>query len=165
MLDSRYADSGLWEFFISGQGGIVCMVINSYVDGERWSGNLLNMISKFATPEEYTLRIDHISVMLVDTPEKLKEKQEVFFEANKKKPDGIIYLGVNGWAFMRDKIREKWGDIPTLVCSETGEMAENECYFNQRHSSDRVIPLQEAVKGITLRDWLSLIMLKVRSTW
>ena len=39
------------------------------------------------------------------------------------------------------------GDIPTLVCSETGEMAENECYFNQRHSSDRVIPLQEAVKG------------------
>ena len=33
-------------------------------------------------------------------------------------------------------------------------MAENECYFNQRHSSDRVIPLQEAVKGITLRDWL-----------
>lgn len=44
-------------------------------------------------------------------------------------------------------------------------MAENECYFNQRHSSDRVIPLQEAVKGITLRDWLSLIMLKVRSTW
>ena len=104
--------------FISGQGGIVCIVINSYVDGERWSGNLLNMISKFATPEEYTLRIDHISVMLVDTPEKLKEKQEVFFEANKKKPDGIIYLGVNGWAFMRDKIREKWGDIPTLVCSE-----------------------------------------------
>lgn len=85
------------------------LVINSYVDGERWSGNLLNMISKFATPEEYTLRIDHISVMLVDTPEKLKEKQEVFFEANKKKPDGIIYLGVNGWAFMRDKIREKWG--------------------------------------------------------
>ena len=123
------------------------LVINSYVDGERWSGNLLNMISKFATPEEYTLRIDHISVMLVDTPEKLKEKQEVFFEANKKKPDGIIYLGVNGWAFMRDKIREKWGDIPTLVCSETGEMAEDECYFNQRHSSDRVIPLQEAVKG------------------
>lgn len=123
------------------------LVINSYVDGERWSGNLLNIISKFATPEEYTLRIDHISVMLVDTPEKLKEKQEVFFEANKKKPDGIIYLGVNGWAFMRDKIREKWGDIPTLVCSETGEMAENECYFNQRHSSDRVIPLQEAVKG------------------
>ena len=109
------------------------LVINSYVDGERWSGNLLNMISKFATPEEYTLRIDHISVMLVDTPEKLKEKQEVFFEANKKKPDGIIYLGVNGWAFMRDKIREKWGDIPTLVCSETGEMAEDECYFNQRH--------------------------------
>ncbi|MBP6548691.1 MAG: hybrid sensor histidine kinase/response regulator, partial [Parabacteroides sp.] len=102
------------------------LVINSYVDGERWSGNLLNMISKFATPEEYTLRIDHISVMLVDTPEKLKEKQEVFFEANKKKPDGIIYLGVNGWAFMRDKIREKWGDIPTLVCSETGEMAEDE---------------------------------------
>ena len=44
------------------------LVINSYVDGERWSGNLLNMISKFATPEEYTLRIDHISVMLVDTP-------------------------------------------------------------------------------------------------
>ena len=41
------------------------LVINSYVDGERWSGNLLNMISKFATPEEYTLRIDHISVMLV----------------------------------------------------------------------------------------------------
>ena len=36
------------------------LVINSYVDGERWSGNLLNMISKFATPEEYTLRIDHI---------------------------------------------------------------------------------------------------------
>ena len=34
------------------------LVINSYVDGERWSGNLLNMISKFATPEEYTLRID-----------------------------------------------------------------------------------------------------------
>ena len=33
------------------------LVINSYVDGERWSGNLLNMISKFATPEEYTLRI------------------------------------------------------------------------------------------------------------
>ena len=26
------------------------LVINSYVDGERWSGNLLNMISKFATP-------------------------------------------------------------------------------------------------------------------
>lgn len=26
-------------------------------------------------------------------------------------------------------------------------MAEDECYFNQRHSSDRVIPLQEAVKG------------------
>ena len=25
MLDSRYADSGLWEFFISGQGGIVCI--------------------------------------------------------------------------------------------------------------------------------------------
>ena len=83
------------------------LVINSYVDGERWSGNLLNMISKFATPEEYTLRIDHISVMLVDTPEKLKEKQEVFFEANKKKPDGIIYLGVNGWAFLPDLIPHK----------------------------------------------------------
>ena len=106
-----------------------------------------------------------MSVMLVDTPEKLKEKQEAFFEVNKKKPDGIIYLGVNGWAFMRDKIREKWGDIPTLVCSETGEMAEDECYFNQRHSSDRVIPLQEAVKGYNATGLVSLIMLKVRSTW
>ena len=109
------------EFFISGQGGIVCIGDNSYVDGERWSGNLLNMISKFATPEEYTLRIDHISVMLVDTPEKLKEKQEVFFEANKKKPDGIIYLGVNGWAFMRDKIREKWGIFPLWSVRRRGK--------------------------------------------
>ena len=49
--------------------------------------------------------------MLVDTPEKLKRSKEAF-EVNKKKPDGIIYLGVNGWAFMRDKIREKWGIFP-----------------------------------------------------
>lgn len=85
------------------------LVINSYMDSERWSGNLLNMISKFATPEEYTLRIDHMNVILVDTPEKLKEKQKLFFETYKEKPGGIIYLGVNGWAFMRDKIREEWG--------------------------------------------------------
>ena len=50
MFDSRYADSGLWEFFISVKDESYVLVINSYVDGERWSGNLLNMISKFATP-------------------------------------------------------------------------------------------------------------------
>lgn len=123
------------------------LVVNSYVDGERWSSNLLNMISKFATPQEYTLRTDHMNVIFVDTKEKLKEKQEAFFATNKKKPDGIVFLGVNGWAFMRDTIRAKWGDIPTLVCSETGELAEDECYFTRVHSEDKVIPLQEALKG------------------
>lgn len=108
------------------------LVINSYVEGERWSGNLLNMISKFATPEKYTLRIEHMNVILVDTPEKLKEKQKLFFETNKEKPNGIIYLGTIGWVFMRDKIQEKWGDIPSLICSEMGVVAEDECYFNQR---------------------------------
>ena len=121
MLDSRYADSGLWEFFISGQGGIVCIGDNSYVDGERWSGNLLSMISKFATPEEYTLRIDHISVMLVDTPEKLKEKQEVFFEANKKKPDGIIYLGVNGWLLCGIRSGRNGGIFPLWSVRRRGK--------------------------------------------
>ena len=37
------------------------LVINSYVDGERWSGNLLNMISKFATPKKKNLRIEKIN--------------------------------------------------------------------------------------------------------
>lgn len=97
------------------------LVINSYVDGERWSGNLLNMISKFATPEEYTLRIDHISVMLVDTPEKLKEKQEVFFEANKKKPDGIIYLGVNGWALCGIRSGRNGGIFPLWSVRRRGK--------------------------------------------
>lgn len=129
------------------KGDSYVLVVNSYVDGARWSSNLLNMISKFTAPEEYTLRIEHMNVMLVDTKEKLKEKQEAFFAGNKKKPDGIVFLGVNGWAFMRDSIRVKWGDIPTLVCSEVGEMAEDECYFEQVHSGDKVIPLQEALKG------------------
>ena len=94
------------------------LVINSYMDSERWSGNLLNMISKFATPEEYTLRIDHMNVILVDTPEKLKEKQKLFFETYKEKPGGIIYLsGRNGGIFPLWSVRKrvKWQKMNAIL--------------------------------------------------
>lgn len=123
------------------------LIVNSYIDGERWSSNLLNIISKFAVSEEYTLRTDHVNVILVDTKEKLEEKRRAFFANNKEKPDGIVFLGINGWAFMRDTIRETWGDIPTLVCSETNEFADEECYFKQEYVKEKAIPLQDAMEG------------------
>lgn len=124
------------------------LVIDADMEGERWSGNLSSIITKFATPAEYTLRTEHLNLLLVDSEQKLKDKQDHFFSNYTKRPSGIIYLGTNAWVLMRDRIQEEWGDIPVIVCSETGEVVDRAYYLEQRRPADGSgIPLEEAIKG------------------
>lgn len=124
------------------------LVIDADMEGERWSGCLLNIITKFATPAKYTLRTEHMNLLLIDSEQKLKDKQDYFFSIYTKKPVGIIYLGTNAWVLMRDRVLAEWGDIPAIVCSETGEVVDRAYYLSQQcPAKGSEIPLEEAVKG------------------
>lgn len=124
------------------------LVVDADMEGERWSGNLLSIITKFATPAEYSLRTEHLNLLLVDSEQKLKDKQDQFFSYYTRKPSGIIYLGTNAWVLMRDRVQEEWGDLPVIVCSETGEVVDRTYYLKQQRPTDgSEIPLAEAIKG------------------
>lgn len=124
------------------------LVIDADMEGERWSANLLNVITKFAIPAEYSLRTEHLNLLLIDSEQKLKDKQDQFFSLYREKPLSVIYLGTNAWVLMRDQVRDKWGDLPSIVCSETGEIVDRKYYLNKQYPADgSAIPLQEALKG------------------
>lgn len=140
-------DSYAGERFLKTNDGYF-LVVNTYQENEPWSVNLAELISNYIIGHDYAMRIDHLNMLLITTEEGLREKQKNFFQMFKEKPAGIIYLGADAWTLMKDTVKSKWGDLPTLVCAYSGQVAPFENYLHKKlPAPDQFVPLEQALQG------------------
>lgn len=124
------------------------LVVNSFMESELWSRNLLNMITRKAIEDGHKLHTEHMNFLLIDSREKLRHKKEEFFNTYKKRPSSIIFLGKDTWVLLKDSIRKRWGDIPTLICTPYNIVNTGEAYLRKDLSSrDEQQSLQETLQG------------------
>lgn len=103
------------------------LIVNTYMETNVWSNNVLNLISNYAISKGYSLQTEHLNTLLIDSTEKLEDIQKAFFEKYTVSPSGIIFLGNSSWAMMKDSIQSHWKDIPMLLYTpeETLDTTEN----------------------------------------
>ncbi len=124
------------------------LIINPYLENESWSAHLMESVSHYMLDRGYAMRIDPIDLLLVNTQEKLKIKQEDFFRTFDHKPAGIIYFGADVWMLMRDTVQTRWGDLPSIVCAYHNQVAPFEQYVHKELArEDENIALQQAMEG------------------
>lgn len=124
------------------------LVVNSYLANEPWSAGVLEAVSRYMIDRGYPIQIDQMNLLLVDTPEKLKEKQKDFFHSFPNKPAGIIYLGADVWSLMKDTVRSEWGELPSVVCAYSNQVAPFDNYLYKKLPAEgKTVSLQQALLG------------------
>ena len=100
------------------------LILNSYSDGEPWSDQMMQpIVHHVASIDEADCNI--INLNNAYSPSSVTFDQiadEVISNNSVTKPDHIVYIGI--FAFnLRYRIKEKWGDIPSILISKITETA------------------------------------------
>lgn len=109
---------------IYGAGQKNILIINSYSDGEPWSDQMTQpIVHHIASIDEADCSI--INLNNAYSPNSITFDQiadEIISDRSITKPDYIVYVGI--FAFnLRYRIKDKWGDLPTLLISKITETA------------------------------------------
>lgn len=122
------------------------LVVNTYSESYIWSADVLNSISRYMVSEGYSLRVEHLNTLVLDSEEKLEKWQNIFFNRYKERPAGVIFLGNGAWSLMNDSIQSHWRDIQTLLYTSESYIADKHCYLNNPVVTDRNKKVVEEVK-------------------
>lgn len=125
------------------------LVLNSYVEGDSWSENITNSLTSILAKDETRVKTEDVRMQLVYSKEVLDTFKETIFEAyDSDRPKVVIFLGGPAWLAFRDDVKERWGDIPTILCSEYDYITTVEdCLDKSDIRIDEVTPVEEAIKG------------------
>ncbi|MEG2067974.1 MAG: hypothetical protein RRZ65_10095, partial [Tannerellaceae bacterium] len=112
------------------------LIINSYSESEVWAGNLQNLITQYTIANEKNLRVEYLNMLLIDSKEKLLQKQNEIFSKYPNPPSGVIFLGGDAWGLMKDSMKVRYKDCPMLICSSQEQISCEMTYILKSEQPD-----------------------------
>ena len=108
------------------------LIINSYTETTPWSSSIIDPIIRMASKnQKLDIYIEHMNMFVVNKQEELNEFTELLFsEYSEKRPKLLVVVG-NFALLLKDEIRNKWRDIPLIVCAEQDYLGTPENYLNK----------------------------------
>lgn len=116
---------------ISAREKINVLLINSYSDNSPWSNAVIYPINNIMIKTDSAhCEVENLNSIMIDDINTYNTRVNRLFEKHKDHHPHLVIM-VDGMAFtLRDRIREKWGDIPILMIGRTNKVAPVEYYFS-----------------------------------
>lgn len=131
------------------------LVINTYAESTPWSrGIIADITAHVEQIENLELYTEHMTLLLVDSPEDIRTfEANLLREYGKKPPQALVLIGTPA-ALLRNFINSIWQDIPTIVCAEQDFIGPDKYYLKRQP-----IPASEQVplRALADRDNLTLL--------
>lgn len=119
------------EVTAEGAEGKRLVIINSYHDGAPWSQEIVNPIVRDISKRDDFMpaEVVYLSNTLVHNEKDFEKMADGLFERfTGKRPDYLVLVG--NFAFtLRDRIVEKWGNVPMLLVVQTDEYGPQDYYY------------------------------------
>lgn len=131
------------------------LVINTYAESTPWSrGIIADITAHVEQIENLELYTEHMTLLLVDSPEDIRTfEANLLREYGKKPPQALVLIGTPA-ALLRNFINSIWQDIPTIVCAEQDFIGPD-----KYHLKRQPIPASEQVPLRALADQDNLTLL------
>ncbi len=111
------------------------LIINSYTEAAQWSQCFINPIYKEFLEENTPLTIctEHMRMLAtINSEEDVQRYSNLLLSKYKEPPALVIFLGNSSWRLLIEDMREKWGDIPTVLCAEQDYVGPKDAYIHRR---------------------------------
>ena len=121
---------------------ILC--INSYTDASPWSSRMISGMTEFVQKDpSITLYAEHMNMLLINDDAILEEFKHNILGKYQRRPRMVVLLG-NPALLLRDELRNRWGDIPIILCAQEDYVGPQEAYLRKQPiKKDNRIPLAE----------------------
>ncbi|WP_300701648.1 ATP-binding protein [Bacteroides sp.] len=127
------------------------LVLNSYTSDAAWSNTLITPLQQQVSAiAELDFYVEHMNMLMIDDSTKLAGYKKDFFEQYSYPPKAIVMLGSSACLLIRE-IKEHWGDIPLILCSELEYLSPDDAYIRKYPISDvEKIPFSSLAKEYNL---------------
>ena len=128
---------------------ILC--INSYADASPWSSRMISGMTEFVQKDPgITLYAEHMNMLLINDDAILEEFKHNILGKYQRRPCMVVLLG-NPALLLRDELRNRWGDIPIILCAQEDYVGPQEAYLRKQPiKKDNRIPLADLVEPYNL---------------
>ncbi len=127
------------------------LIINSYTESSEWSNYIIDPVYKdfLSRNSPLTLSTEHMNMLSnITSPEEASQYSKLLLAKYKERPSLILFLGNSAWKILIDDVRRKWGNIPTVLCSEFNFTGPDTAYIYKRPIADENrISLEQFNKG------------------
>lgn len=134
------------------------LVINTYTADAPWSNAIIEPVEKWISSEhDFAFFTEHLNMLFINDPVEFNRVADAFLSKYAEKaPKGVLLLG-NSALLMKDKIKDRWGDLPLILCAEVDFFGPDTYYFNKH-----AIPEQERVPLSVLTDDYNMTVLQTK---
>ena len=100
------------------------LIINTYTSDAPWSNAIIEPVQKLLSNERGVATfVEHLNMLIInDTVQFDMLKHAVLDKYSAKAPKAILLLG-NPSLLLKDELRNRWGDVPLVLCHKTREKA------------------------------------------
>lgn len=134
------------------------LIINAYTSDSPWSNAIIEPVQKWVSTERnIAVFTEHLNMLIVEDCKELDALTTAILDSySDTSPKGILLLGAPS-LLLKDRIREHWGDIPIILCSEEDYFGPDTAYIHKRP-----IPQEERIPVSTLADKYNLTFLQTK---
>ncbi len=128
------------------------LVVGSYIEDDTWSGRITSAATEFAKKDNrLAVYTEYMNMLLISDSTDLQGFKDEIFRKYDARPPRIVLLLGSFSLVLRDDIREHWGDIPLLVCSENNFTASLDTYLEKQIiAEEKRIPLSDLAQPYNL---------------
>ena len=134
------------------------LIINTYTSDAPWSNAIIEPVQKLLSNERGVATfVEHLNMLIInDTVQFDMLKHPVLDKYSAKAPKAILLLG-NPSLLLKDELRNRWGDVPLVLCAEEDYFGSDMAYIKRYP-----IRLEERVPLSTLADKYNLTVLQTK---
>lgn len=134
------------------------LVVNTYTSDAPWSNAIIEPVQKWVSAEHgVAVFVEHLNMLMIDDAARFdKVKQAVLDKYSDKAPKAVLLLG-NPALLLKDDIRDRWGDIPVILCAEEDYFGPDSAYIDKHP-----IPIEKRIPLSTLTGDYNLTVLQTK---
>ena len=132
--------------------GDYILIINTYTSDAPWSNSIIEPVRDWSAGYgKAAVFVEHLNMLMIDDTEKLEDAARfVFDKYSGGTPRAVLLLG-NSAMIIIDEIRERWGDVPAILCGEENYIGPDSAYvFKRPVLPGERVPLSELADAYNL---------------
>ena len=132
------------------------LIINTYTESLPKSSEIISEVTEFASrKEDLSVYIEHMNMLMMDSHTIFNEyKKQLFNRYTGSAPKMIVFIGTSPM-LLRHDIKEIWGDVPVLLCTEQLFIGPDSAYIKKTP-----VPISERIPISSLTSQFNLTLLQ-----